>query len=370
MAKMKIYEIARSLQSKNKEIKSGDLVKLLNDNGFEVKGANSNIEDDAIAFLLKTFSNTNKSAVPAKKKETESKAAEPPAPKKEVPEKRAEQPEDVKKEKKEASEKADPSVTGQAPERKETDRKEPRNQESQNKASQNGEQKNQANRGQGGGDRRNQGNRNQNGGQGSGNSGSGSYGNGDRRNQNNSGDRRGQNNNGDRRNGGNRNQNGGQGASGNDRRGQGNRGQGNGNFGGGRGQNNNGDRRNQGNRNQNGGGQKNIEASAFFQLPAQLSNPALHLLLRILIRSRFVADTAAEPKDTDPIVIINLILHADTAAGTPLSMRAVMISVDMQNIRPRIHAQIFQIVRFEIARREYQVNAAQIVPVEVIPESL
>ena len=256
MAKMKIYEIARSLQSKNKEIKSGDLVKLLNDNGFEVKGANSNIEDDAIAFLLKTFSNTNKPTVPAKKKETESKAAEPPAPKKEVPEKRAEQPEEVKKEKKETSEKADPAVTGQAPERKETDRKEPRNKEIQNKGSQNGEQKNQGNRSQNNnGDRRNQGNRNQNGGQGNGNSGSGSYSNGDRRNQNNSGDRRGQNNNGDRRNQGNRNQNGGQGTSGNDRRGQGNRGQGNGNFGGGdrRGQNNNGDRRNQGNRNQNGG---------------------------------------------------------------------------------------------------------------------
>ena len=256
MAKMKIYEIARSLQSKNKEIKSGDLVKLLNDNGFEVKGANSNIEDDAIAFLLKTFSNTNKPTVPAKKKETESKAAEPPAPKKEVPEKRAEQPEEVKKEKKETSEKADPAVTGQAPERKETDRKESRNKEIQNKGSQNGEQKNQGNRSQNNnGDRRNQGNRNQNGGQGNGNSGSGSYSNGDRRNQNNSGDRRGQNNNGDRRNQGNRNQNGGQGTSGNDRRGQGNRGQGNGNFGGGdrRGQNNNGDRRNQGNRNQNGG---------------------------------------------------------------------------------------------------------------------
>ncbi len=251
MAKMKIYEIARSLQSKNKEIKSGDLVKLLNDNGFEVKGANSNIEDDAIAFLLKTFSNTNKPTVPAKKKETESKAAEPPVPKKEVPEKRAEQPEEVKKEKKETSEKADPAVTGQVPERKETDRKEPRNKEIQNKGSQNGEQKNQGNRSQNNnGDRRNQGNRNQNGGQGNGNSGSGSYSNGDRRNQNNSGDRRGQNNNGDRRNQGNRNQNGGQGTSGNDRRGQGNRGQGNGSFGGGdrRGQNNNGDRRNAGNR--------------------------------------------------------------------------------------------------------------------------
>ncbi len=255
MAKMKIYEIARSLQSKNKEIKSGDLVKLLNDNGFEVKGANSNIEDDAIAFLLKTFSNTNKPTVPAKKKETESKAAEPSAPKKEMPEKKAEQPEEVKKEKKETSEKADPAVTGQAPERKETGRKEPRNKEVQNKESKNGEQKNQGNRGQNNnGDRRNQGqgNRNQNGGQGNGNSGSGSYGNGDRRNQNNSGDRRGQNNNGDRRNQGqgNRNQNGGQGAGGNDRRGQGNRGQGNGNFGGGdrRGQSNTGDRRNAGNR--------------------------------------------------------------------------------------------------------------------------
>ena len=55
MAKMKIYEIARSMQQQDKEIKSGDLVKLLNDNGFEVKGANSNIEDEAIAFLMKSF---------------------------------------------------------------------------------------------------------------------------------------------------------------------------------------------------------------------------------------------------------------------------------------------------------------------------
>ena len=264
MAKMKIYEIARSLQSKNKEIKSGDLVKLLNDNGFEVKGDNSNIEDDAIAFLLKTFNNANKPAVPVKKKGSESKPAEQPTPKKEMPEKKAEQPAEnpteVPKEKKEAPEKADSAAASQTPERKETDRKEPQNKENRNKESQNGEQKNQGNRSQNNGDRRNQnnngdrrnqGNRNQNGGQGGGNSG-----NGERRNQNggerrgqNNGDRRNQNNNGDRRNQGNRNQNGGQGG-GNDRRGQGN-----GNFGGGdrRNQNNNGDRRNQGNRNQNGG---------------------------------------------------------------------------------------------------------------------
>lgn len=217
MAKMKIYEIARSLQSKNKEIKSGDLVKLLNDNGFEVKGANSNIEDDAIAFLLKTFNNANKPAVPVKKKGSESKPAEQPTPKKEMPEKKAEQPAEnpteVPKEKKEAPEKADSAAASQTLERKETDRKEPQNKENRNKESQNGEQKNQGNRSQ------------------------------------NNGDRRNQNNNGDRRNQGNRNQNGGQGG-GNDRRGQGNRGQGNGNFGGGdrRGQNNNGDRRNNGGR--------------------------------------------------------------------------------------------------------------------------
>ncbi len=257
MAKMKIYEIARSLQSKNKEIKSGDLVKLLNDNGFEVKGANSNIEDDAIAFLLKTFNNANKPAVPVKKKGSESKPAEQPTPKKEMPEKKAEQPAEnpteVPKEKKEAPEKADSAAASQTPERKETDRKEPQNKENRNKESQNGEQKNQGNRSQNNGDRRNQnnngdrrnqGNRNQNGGQGGGNDrrgqGNGNFGGGDRRNQN---------NNGDRRNQGNRNQNGGQGG-GNDRRGQGNRGQGNGNFGGGdrRGQNNNGDRRNNGGR--------------------------------------------------------------------------------------------------------------------------
>ena len=50
MAKMKIYDIAKSLNTK-----SSDIVTLLNDNGFEVKSHNSNIEDGAIAFLLKNY---------------------------------------------------------------------------------------------------------------------------------------------------------------------------------------------------------------------------------------------------------------------------------------------------------------------------
>lgn len=82
MAKMKIFEIARSMQQQDKNIKSGDLVKLLNENGFDVKGANSNIEDDAIAFLMKSF--MQKKAATAKKEEKPVKEA----PEKEVPEKK------------------------------------------------------------------------------------------------------------------------------------------------------------------------------------------------------------------------------------------------------------------------------------------
>lgn len=56
MAKMRIIEITRSLQERYPEIRNKDILKLLNENGFEVKSVQSNIEDAAIAFLLKAFS--------------------------------------------------------------------------------------------------------------------------------------------------------------------------------------------------------------------------------------------------------------------------------------------------------------------------
>lgn len=62
--KMKVYEIAKSLNRPSK-----DLVKALNENGFEVKSHNSNIEDAAIAFVLKNFN-------PLKGNEEESKQTE------------------------------------------------------------------------------------------------------------------------------------------------------------------------------------------------------------------------------------------------------------------------------------------------------
>ena len=64
MAKMKIYEISRSLQGAFPDLKSKDLIKLLQENGFQVKSAQSSIEDDAIKFLLNKFQ--NKKAEPAK----------------------------------------------------------------------------------------------------------------------------------------------------------------------------------------------------------------------------------------------------------------------------------------------------------------
>ncbi|MCI8308282.1 MAG: translation initiation factor IF-2 [Lachnospiraceae bacterium] len=69
MAKMRIHEISKSLKAQGKNIKSSDLIELLRANGFEAKSPNSNIEDAAIAFLLRTFAENNngKSAAPDKK---------------------------------------------------------------------------------------------------------------------------------------------------------------------------------------------------------------------------------------------------------------------------------------------------------------
>lgn len=76
MAKMKIYEIARSLQEKFPEIKSKDLIALLQENGFEAKSAQSSIEDAAIGFLLKHFSGPAKKAAPKEESQTAETTAE------------------------------------------------------------------------------------------------------------------------------------------------------------------------------------------------------------------------------------------------------------------------------------------------------
>ena len=69
MAKMTIYDFARSLQEKLPDLKSKDLVELLQANGYEAKSAQSSIEDEAIAFLMKYYK--KKMAQPAAKQTKE-----------------------------------------------------------------------------------------------------------------------------------------------------------------------------------------------------------------------------------------------------------------------------------------------------------
>lgn len=88
MAKMKIYEIARSLQEKYPNLKSKDLIALLQENGFEAKSAQSSIEDAAIGFLLKHFSGPAKKAAP-KAEEPAAQEASPEKPKTDTREKTA-----------------------------------------------------------------------------------------------------------------------------------------------------------------------------------------------------------------------------------------------------------------------------------------
>ena len=115
MAKMKIYEIARSIQQQDKNIKSGDLVTLLNENGFEVKGANSNIEDEAIGFLMNYFKKKKVAAKAEPKEEVK-------APVKEEP--KVEKKEEPKVETKVEEKKEEPKVE-KKPEEKKPEEKKP-----------------------------------------------------------------------------------------------------------------------------------------------------------------------------------------------------------------------------------------------------
>ena len=115
MAKMKIYEIARSIQQQDKNIKSGDLVTLLNENGFEVKGANSNIEDEAIGFLINYFKKKKAAAKAEPKEEVKTPVKEEP---------KVEKKEEPKVEKKVEEKKEEPKVE-KKPEEKKPEEKKP-----------------------------------------------------------------------------------------------------------------------------------------------------------------------------------------------------------------------------------------------------
>ena len=133
MAKMKIYEIARSIQQQDKNIKSGDLVTLLNENGFEVKGANSNIEDEAIGFLMNYFKKKKAAAKAEPKEEVKAPVKEEPKVEKKVEEKKEEPKVEKKPEEKKPEEKK--------PEEKKPEEKKPEEKKPEEKAEKKPEEK-------------------------------------------------------------------------------------------------------------------------------------------------------------------------------------------------------------------------------------
>ena len=86
MAKMKIMDITKSLQQGQfPDVENKDVIKLLNDNGFEAKRANSSIEDAAIGFLMQQFKDPKNP--PYKKGEDKKETAKKSAGKKDAPKK-------------------------------------------------------------------------------------------------------------------------------------------------------------------------------------------------------------------------------------------------------------------------------------------
>ena len=196
MAKMKIYEIARSIQQQDKNIKSGDLVTLLNENGFEVKGANSNIEDEEIGFLMNYFKKKKATAKAEPKEEVKAPVKEEPKVEKKVEEKKEEpkvekKPEEKKPEEKKPEEKKPEEKAEKKPEEKKVSSQKPQ----QLKKNDNYRKPN--NNGQGRNDRNDRNDRDRRNGNGNGsrpdNRGNNGNNNG-RRNDRNDRDRRGNNN--------------------------------------------------------------------------------------------------------------------------------------------------------------------------------
>ncbi|MBO4395497.1 MAG: translation initiation factor IF-2, partial [Eubacterium sp.] len=123
MAKMRIYEIARSMQQQNKQIKGSDIVAYLNANGYEVKSVQSSIEGDAIPFLMVSY---QKGLIPFEGHEVEGAAAKEV--KKEVKKPAAKKTEEktVKKE----EPKKEPEITETESTPKKTEKKQEKKQES------------------------------------------------------------------------------------------------------------------------------------------------------------------------------------------------------------------------------------------------
>ena len=114
-------------------------------------------------------------------------------------------------------------------------------------------------------------------------------------------------------------------------------------------------------------GQQDIKAS-----PAQKGEPhvqyaAQHLKLGILMLAGLVAHGTAQSHDTDAVVYIDFVFNTDTAVRGSLFIPFVVIAVNVQNWRMGKGRQERQILWFEIAAGEDQVDPLQPAFIKVIP---
>ena len=92
-----------------------------------------------------------------------------------------------------------------------------------------------------------------------------------------------------------------------------------------------------------GVGQQQVDAAPFVRLMLQLVHTAAHGLLGVLIGILFIiALTAPQPHDAQTLPCVHLIVHADTAAGFPLSLvTAVVVAVHNSNATSTLTSYFF-----------------------------
>ena len=78
-------------------------------------------------------------------------------------------------------------------------------------------------------------------------------------------------------------------------------------------------------------GDQNIKSPVLKQLEPQLSDPILHLPLRILIIPRPVTHGASKPKNPHPLVNIDLVINADTSVRRNLPVFLIVVPMYIQN---------------------------------------
>ena len=121
-----------------------------------------------------------------------------------------------------------------------------------------------------------------------------------------------------------------------------------------------------------GVGQQQVDAAPFVRLMLQLVHTAAHGFLGVLVGILFIiALTAPQPHDAQPLPCVHLIVHADAAAGFPLSLvAAVVVAVHIQDGCSGKVCEIFQILFGQIPAGEDQVDAFQPGAGVVVPQRL